>query len=50
MDIYILKQVIRKIINSAYYYIKKFLKNSTKILKVIVTIILILMFVRLLNY
>lgn len=45
MQIYVLKQIIRKLINSGYYFIKKFLKNSKKILKIIVTIILILLFI-----
>lgn len=45
MQIYILKQIIRKLINSGYYFIKKFFKNSKKILKIILTIILILLFI-----
>ena len=45
MQIYILKQIIRKLINSGYYYIKKILKNSKKILKIVITIFLILLFI-----
>lgn len=46
MKIYILKQIIRKIINSSFYYIKRLLKNTTKVFKVIITIILILMLIK----
>lgn len=46
MKIYILKQIIRKLINSSYYHIKKLLKNTTKVFKLIITIILILMLIK----
>lgn len=50
MYIYVIKQIIRKVINLSFYYLKKIFKSSTKFIKILITFILILMLIRLFTY
>lgn len=46
MKFYVIKQIIRKIINILFYHIKRLLKDTNKLIKFLITLILILMLIR----
>lgn len=50
MKIYILKQIIRKTINTLFYHFKRIFKDVNKLIKFLITIILILMLIRSFTY